>query len=90
MIWADRPDTPLNNLGEEQNLAPAYRRHLERTKDRCGTTTLASKSVGVPFVGCFAAALVLSEFFRRLAGEPGFDLQEANLRDIADRDIVAR
>jgi hypothetical protein len=90
MIWAERPDMLLNIPEEGPDLAPAYRRHLERTKDRCGTTTLASKSVGVPFVGCFAAALVLSEFFRRLAGEPGFKLQETNLRDIADRDIIAR
>ena len=61
---------------------------LDQTKDQCGTTTLASKSVGVPFIGCFAACLVLSEFFRRLAGGTCQEVQEVDLRDLADRELA--
>lgn len=90
-IWADRRAlaAPVAGSGtaSENKLAPAYRRLLAETKDQCGTTTLASKSVGVPFVGCFAACLVLSEFFRRVAGASSYQVQEFDMRDL-ERELV--
>jgi hypothetical protein len=37
---------------------PAYQAMLAATKDECGTTLLAGRSVATPFVGAFAGALV--------------------------------
>lgn len=85
-IWADRRVTATAAIVPK--LAPAYRKMLDETKDQCGTTTLASKSVGVPFVGCFAAGLVLSEFFRRLTGGTCHEVQELDLRDLGDRELA--
>lgn len=92
-IWADRHGVAASVSDQrvaaiEPKLAPAYRKMLDQTKDQCGTTTLASKSVGVPFVGCFAACLVLSEFFRRLSGGTCQEVQEVDLRDLADRELA--
>jgi hypothetical protein len=36
--------------------------------DACGLTQLATRTVGVPFVGLIAACLVISELLRRLNG----------------------
>ncbi|MBS0437099.1 MAG: hypothetical protein JSR75_19810 [Proteobacteria bacterium] len=73
---------------KERPLAQAYQRLLDETKDICGTTTLASRSVGVPFVGCFAAALVVAELLRRLYGGRTMQVQDLNLRELADRECV--
>lgn len=65
-------------------LAPAYRALLQTGKDSCGVTTLATRSVGAPFVGCYAAAMLLAELVRRQAGFPANNVIDANLR-IPDR-----
>lgn len=80
-IWPVKVD-------RERPLAPAYQRMLEHSKDVCGTTTLASRSVGVPFVGGFAAALAISELMRRLHGGQSLCVQDLNLRELADRSCV--
>lgn len=36
--------------------APAYQRMLRETRDECGTTLLAGRSIATPFVGAFAGA----------------------------------
>lgn len=81
-IWAARPT-------RERPLAPAYQEMLNTTKDLCGTTTLASRSVGVPFVGCMAASLVISELMRCLHGGQGMRVHDLNLRELADRELIA-
>lgn len=69
-------------------LAAAYRAMVAEGADPCGVTTLATRSVGAPFVGCYAAALVVAELLRRRAGERGHDVIDLNLR-IPDRLEVA-
>ena len=47
---------------------PAYRALREAGMDPCGLAQLASRTVGVPFVGLIAACLAISELLRRLNG----------------------
>ncbi len=47
---------------------PAYQALKQAGIDRCGLTQLASRTVGVPFVGLIAACLTISEVLRRLHG----------------------
>jgi hypothetical protein len=47
---------------------PAYSALRKSGVDACGLTQLASRTVGVPFVGLIAAALAVSELLRRLHG----------------------
>jgi hypothetical protein len=46
----------------------AYRALRHEGMDQCGLAQLASRTVGVPFVGLIAAALAVSELLRRLHG----------------------
>lgn len=61
-------------------LAAAYEAMVASGADPCGVTTLATRSVGAPFVGCYAAALVIAELIRRRAGEHGHNVLDLNLR----------
>ncbi len=45
---------------------PAYRALKEAGMDPCGLAQLASRTVGVPFVGLIAGCLAISELLRRL------------------------
>jgi hypothetical protein len=45
---------------------PAYRKLKHEGMDTCGLTQLASRAVGVPFVGLIAGCLVVAELLRRL------------------------
>ena len=64
-------------------MAPAYEALLAEGKDPCGVTTLATRAVGAPFVGCYAAALLVSELFRRRSGQRGNSVIDASLRNPA-------
>lgn len=68
--------------------APAYQALLAKGADPCGVTTLASRAVGAPFVGCVAAGLVLAELLRRQVGSKGCAVVELNLRDPAAMQVV--
>lgn len=52
----------------------AYRALLRDGMDTCGLAQLASRTVGVPFVGLIAALLVISELLRRLHGGSAFEI----------------
>lgn len=58
-IWATAENTATVPL------APAYRALLNAGKVPCSVTTLAKRAVGAPFVGCYAAAVLLAELLRR-------------------------
>jgi len=73
-IWATAED------GVVETLAPAYQALLEAGKEPCGVTTLATRAVGAPFVGCYAAAVLLGELLRRRAGLPGYSVIDITLR----------
>lgn len=47
---------------------PAYQALKQAGMDGCGLTQLASRTVGVPFVGLIAACLTVAEVLRRLHG----------------------
>ncbi len=63
-IWT-RPD--MSNLHDVVAM-PAYNALRKSGVDACGLTQLASRTVGVPFVGLIASALAVAEPLRRLHG----------------------
>jgi hypothetical protein len=67
----------------------AYADLARRGIDRCGLVRLASRTVGAPFVGAAAAALVVSEVLRRLNGGCGLEVVDMTLRDPRLRSVVA-
>jgi hypothetical protein len=73
-IWA---------AGEEvadKPLAAAYAAMLAAGNEPCGVTTLATRAVGAPFVGCYAAAILVAELLRRRAGLTGNSVMDVSLR----------
>jgi hypothetical protein len=80
-IWAKQvalADTSTEDM-------PAYQALKKSGIDACGLTHLASRTVGVPFVGLIAACLAMSELLRRLHGGKAFEFiagSTATLQDI--------
>lgn len=69
---ASRPSSEIWRATGAENsdplLLPAYEDLKAKGMDDCGLAQLASRTVGVPFVGLIAATLVISELLRRLHG----------------------
>lgn len=66
-IWSKHIGRKVDNVENK----PAYQALKEKGMDGCGLAQLASRTVGVPFVGMIAACLAVSELLRRLnAGTP--------------------
>lgn len=63
---------------------PAYTALEKSGADACGLAQLASKSVGVPFVGLLAGVLVCAELLRRLHG--GLHIEVMSLSALAPDD----
>jgi hypothetical protein len=82
-LWTE----PAEAAAGQPDLAPAYRDLLGRGADPCGVTTLATRAVGAPFVGCVAAGLALAEVARREVGGSGITYLDLNLRDPARADV---
>lgn len=68
--------------------AAAYQDLAERGLDDCGLLEIASRTVGVPFVGVIAATLALSEIIRRLNQGPSLGVFDLTLRDVGARQGV--
>lgn len=68
--------------------ATAYQDLIARGVDDCGLLEIASRSVGVPFVGVIAATLALMEIVRRLNQGPGLGVLDLTLRDLGSRQGV--
>lgn len=84
-IWGRTP----NNCGNDERLElPAYKAARRAGIDICGLVTLASKTVGVPFVGLTAATLVIGELLRRLHGGEQVDVLSVSLTVPDDREVV--
>ncbi len=62
--------------------AAAYQNLGERGLDDCGLLEIASRTVGVPFVGVIAATLALMEIVRRLNQGPSLGVLDMTLRDL--------
>ncbi len=56
--------------------------------DECGLIQLASRSIGVPFVGTVAATLVIAEVLRQLNAGSTNEVIDMTLRDLSLRDVV--
>lgn len=77
------------DFNEQDNVkAPAYKALLASGADPCGVTTLATRSVGAPFVGCVASGYVIASLMRRQLGLDPFAVVDLNLRDPARRDAL--
>jgi len=56
--------------------------------DKCGTTLLAGKAVGAPFVGAVAACLVVAQVLRLLHGGKIDQVIDLDLQDLMFRSVV--
>ena len=61
---------------------PAYEKLATFGFDRCGLTQLAGRTVGAPFVGAIAAAIVIAESLRTVNGAHSYELLDGHLRDL--------
>ena len=59
---------------------PAYEALREQGLDECGLVQLAERTVGAPFVGAVASALVVSELVRMAMGAHRYELVDGTLR----------
>jgi hypothetical protein len=57
--------------------------------DSCGLAQLASRTVGVPFVGVIAACLVFAELLRRLNGGKAFELLSGSVAALEDIESIS-
>ena len=83
--WVERP-VPSTSSVVDQPAYQDFHRQLSRTTEltdgeiRCGIIEVAGTSIGAAFVGCVAAAFVLSEVVRSLAGGPRIEVLGVTLR----------
>tara|TARA_R110000868_G_C10962588_1_gene768671 strand:- start:496 stop:1860 length:1365 start_codon:yes stop_codon:yes gene_type:complete len=63
--------------------AAAYQDLVASGLDDCGLLEIASRTVGVPFVGVIAATLALMEIVRRLNQGPDLGVLDITLRDLS-------
>jgi hypothetical protein len=68
---------------------PAYQQLKRQGLDRCGLAQLASRTVGVPFVGIIAACLVFAELLRRLNGGWAFELLSGSVAALEDIESIS-
>ena len=81
-LWASQPASG----GAEH--AAAYRHLLAAGADPCGVTTLATRSVGAPFVGCVASGYAIAAVLRQALAESAYPVIDLNLRDPLRADVV--
>ncbi|MDE2133262.1 MAG: thiamine biosynthesis protein ThiF [Alphaproteobacteria bacterium] len=81
-VWRDTAVSDID-LGQ-----PAYKAMLEQSKDQCGIVRLAGRTVGAPFVGSAAAALVIAELMRLTLGGARYEMISCHLRDLEGRFVV--
>lgn len=83
-IWANdttaRPD--VSNM-------PAYQASKHPRLDVCGLAQLASRTVGVPFVGLTAGALAIAELLRRLHSGPALELVSGSVAALENIEIFS-
>ena len=82
-IWAHDPASSAAPV-----VARAYEALLAAGTDPCGVTTLATRAVGAPFVGCYASAVLIAELLRRQSGMAGRDVIDINLRSPESAEVA--
>jgi hypothetical protein len=83
-IWSTQVGQGETNVED----MPAYRSLKRKGLDSCGLAQLASRTVGVPFVGAIAACLVLSELLRRLHGGRAYELVSNSVSALENAEVV--
>jgi len=84
-ISAARMWLPDTQVSQNDALAtPAYCPEEYPHLDQCGLAQLASRTVGVPFVGLTAAALVVGEILRRLHSGTALELVAGSIASLED------
>jgi hypothetical protein len=68
---------------------PAYEALKREGMGECGLAQLASRSVGVPFVGLIVAALAIAELLRRLHGGTALEIASGSAAALDDIEVVA-
>jgi hypothetical protein len=63
---------------------PAYQALKQAGMDKCGLVQLASRTVGVPFVGLIAACLAIAEVLRRLHGGIALEFLSTSASNLDD------
>jgi hypothetical protein len=63
-LWGTASTSDVPNVLSQ----PAYTASQHSNLDECGLTQLASRTVGVPFVGLISACFAIGELLRRLHG----------------------
>lgn len=63
---------------------PAYKAMKEKGVDDCGLAQIASRTIGVPFVGLTASILAVGELLRRLHGGGAMELVSGSLMALDD------
>lgn len=79
-IWSRQVGEGSNSF---ENM-PAYQRLKDAGMESCGLTQLASRTVGVPFVGLIAGSLVISELLRRLHGGTALEFATGSVSALQD------
>ena len=73
-LWADTGNVTAAPLGPDTLSQPAYHTEKHPSLDHCGLAQLASRTIGVPFVGLLAATFAIAEILRRLHGGIAFEV----------------
>jgi hypothetical protein len=84
-IWSRQ----VGQADENVENMPAYQDLKRKGMDSCGLAQLASRTVGVPFVGLIAGCLVISELLRRLNGGSAFELVSGSVAALGDIETVS-
>jgi len=83
-IWGSGADTGTPDV----RTMPAYRPSNYPGLDECGLTQLASRTVGVSFVGLTAASLALAELLRRLHNGRALEIASGSLAALEDTEFT--
>jgi hypothetical protein len=82
-IWSNEAASDEPDISNR----PAYQASKHPCLDECGLAQLASRTIGVPFVGLTAAALAIAELLRRLHGGPALELVSGSVAALEDVEI---
>lgn len=80
-IWGG---TAATATAPDVSTMPAYRAMKDNGVDGCGLTQIASRTIGVPFVGLTAAILAVGELLRRLHGGDAMEVVSGSLMALED------
>lgn len=83
-LWGDAARVSLPDV----SAMPAYQALKDSGIDACGLTTLASRTIGVPFVGLSAGLLAISEILRRLHSGPAHEVIAGSLLNPHDLEAI--